>query len=144
MHKCMKKMCSVFVVPIVEFTIIHLHVHVYNVHVTQCHVVVEMYSYPSVCIFSLPSVPISSLPISHPHRVTQLGSSPPSASHMEAVMQDRRVATDVYLHHYCHKPVAGSELLHTHTQCLYRRTRRLANQVHVYTMYIHVHVLYLH
>ena len=64
--------------------------------------------------------------------MTQLGSSLPSPSHVEAVLQDRRVATDVYLHHYCHKPVAGSELSHTHTQCLYRRTRRLVNQVWVY------------
>lgn len=70
-------------------------------------------------------------------RVTQLGSSTPTASHTGAILQERNRATDVYLHQYCHKPVAGSELSHTHTQCLYRRTRRLANEV--YTIYIYLY-----
>ena len=112
-----------------------------NVFIPFCFVFLLTFSSHFLPPYLPPSLS-PTLPISHPHRVTQLGSSLPSASHMETVLEDRRVATDVYLHHYCHKPVAGSELLHTHTQCLYRRTQRLANQVHVhvYTLYIHVHV----
>ena len=63
------------------------------------------------------------------YRVPQLGSSEPSASQMETVLQDRSVANKLYLQHYCYKLEAGSELLHTHTQCLHRRTRRLAHEV---------------
>ena len=63
------------------------------------------------------------------HRVTQLGSESPTPSEMEAVLQERSRATQLYLHHYCHEPVAGSEFTHTHTQCFYRRTCRLVNEV---------------
>jgi hypothetical protein len=57
--------------------------------------------------------------------VTQLGDAPPGDSLMEGILRERNAATDL---HYCHKPVAGSEPSHTHTQCLYRRTRRIVNE----------------
>ncbi|CAI8001630.1 Cilia- and flagella-associated protein 221 [Geodia barretti] len=60
--------------------------------------------------------------------VTQLGSESPTPSEMEAVLQERSRATQLYLHHYCHEPVTGSEFTHTHTQCFYRRTCRLVNE----------------
>ena len=75
-------------------------------------------------------------------RVTQLGSSQPSASQISRVLKAREMAGDWNSHQ---KSVDDQEALRRQTKCVYRRTKRKAQEVciarnHPNLVSIQVHV----